>query len=201
LRYGFGSNEPNRPILSRKKPSRAGARHVKGETKDIDALTGLVSAIPLRRRRPLKGDKGREENPRLILMPSRHERMAEFEKATGLPRRLREEIEQIFVSATFFTGKDPRIEGWRGPKAALGIVQTGEALIPEEATHQAQYPKQRLGAGIDREVRPCASIKRAPSTAVPSVCVRGRKTSSACPQARAGCGRAVEGGREPRTQS
>ena len=70
-----------------------------------------------------KGDNGREKNPRLILMPSWHERMGEFEKATGLPKRLREEIEQFFVSATFFTGKNPRIEGWRGPKAALHIVK------------------------------------------------------------------------------
>ena len=70
-----------------------------------------------------KGEKGREENPRLIVMPSWHERMGEFEKATGLPKRLREEIEQFFVSATFFTGKDAKIEGWRGPKAALGVVK------------------------------------------------------------------------------
>ena len=70
-----------------------------------------------------KDEKGREENPRLIVMPSWHERMGEFEKATGLPKRLREEIEQFFVSATFFTGKNPRIEGWRGPKAALGVVK------------------------------------------------------------------------------
>jgi inorganic pyrophosphatase len=70
-----------------------------------------------------KGKNGREENPRLIVMPSWHERMGEFEKASGLPRRLREEIEQFFVSATFFTGKDPKIEGWRGPKAALGVVK------------------------------------------------------------------------------
>jgi len=70
-----------------------------------------------------KGEKGREENPRLIVMPSWHERMGEFEKATGLPKRLREEIEQFFVSATFFTGKNPRTEGWRGPKAALGVVK------------------------------------------------------------------------------
>ena len=38
-------------------------------------------------------------------MPSWDEWMAEFEKATGSPERLREEIEQFFVSATFFTGK------------------------------------------------------------------------------------------------
>lgn len=38
-------------------------------------------------------------------------------------RSPREEIEQFFLSATFFTGKDPKIEGWRGPKAALGVVK------------------------------------------------------------------------------
>ena len=70
-----------------------------------------------------KEEGKREQNPRLIVMPSWHERMGEFEKASGLPKRLREEIEQFFVSATFFTGKDPKIEGWRGPKAALAIVK------------------------------------------------------------------------------
>jgi inorganic pyrophosphatase len=70
-----------------------------------------------------RGDKGREQNPGLILMPTWHERMGEFEKATDLPKRLREEVEQFFVSATFFTGKDPKIEGWRAPKAALAIVR------------------------------------------------------------------------------
>ena len=70
-----------------------------------------------------KGPSGRMQNPRLILMPSWHERMGEFEKATSLPKRFLDEIEQFFVSATFFTGKDPRIEGWRGPKAALGVVK------------------------------------------------------------------------------
>jgi hypothetical protein len=46
-----------------------------------------------------KGDNGREENPRLILMPSSHERMGEFEKTT----RATQEIEQFFVNATFFS--------------------------------------------------------------------------------------------------
>jgi hypothetical protein len=46
-----------------------------------------------------KGKKGREENPRLIVMPSWHERMGEFEKATGLPKHLREEIEQLLAVA------------------------------------------------------------------------------------------------------
>jgi inorganic pyrophosphatase len=57
-----------------------------------------------------KGENGREENPRLIVMPSWHERMGEFEKASGLPKRLREEIEEFFVSATFLPARTQR---WR----------------------------------------------------------------------------------------
>lgn len=48
--------------------------------------------------------------------------MGELEKASGLPQRLTEEIEQFFVSATFLTGKDPEIQGWRGPKAAMKLI-------------------------------------------------------------------------------
>ena len=71
-----------------------------------------------------EGEHGRENNPRLILMPVWHDRLAEFEKATGLPQRLKEEIERFFVNATLFTGKDPRIEGWRGPEAAMELIQS-----------------------------------------------------------------------------
>jgi len=74
-----------------------------------------------------QGEQGREDNPRLILMPVWHDRMGELEKASGLPKRMREEIEQFFVSATFFTGKDPKIEGWKGPKAALAIIKRARA--------------------------------------------------------------------------
>jgi inorganic pyrophosphatase len=71
-----------------------------------------------------KGKRGREDNPRLIVMPIWHDRLGDFEKASGLPDRLKKEIEQFFVSATFFTGKDVRIEGWRGPKAALRLIES-----------------------------------------------------------------------------
>jgi inorganic pyrophosphatase len=71
-----------------------------------------------------KAKSGVEENPRLIVMPIWHDRMGEFEKASGLPERLKQEIEQFFVSATFFTGKDVKIKGWRGPKAAAKMVES-----------------------------------------------------------------------------
>jgi hypothetical protein len=41
-----------------------------------------------------------------------------------LPDRLKEELEQFIVSATFFTGKDARIAGWRGPNAALKLIES-----------------------------------------------------------------------------
>src|SRR5262245_9770342 len=58
---------------------------------------------------------GRESNPRLslILMPVWHDRLGELEKAGELPDRLKEEIEQFFLSATFLTGKKPKLNGWR----------------------------------------------------------------------------------------
>ena len=70
-----------------------------------------------------KGKKGRISNPRLILAPLWHQRMDAIESAPNLPKRLREEIEQFFVSATFFTGKDPKIIGWRGPKAVERLIR------------------------------------------------------------------------------
>jgi hypothetical protein len=51
------------------------------------------------------GAKGPIENPRLILLPIWHDRMGELETATDLPARLKAEIEQFFLSATFFTEK------------------------------------------------------------------------------------------------
>ncbi len=66
---------------------------------------------------------GRESNPRLIVIPTWHDRFGDLEKVSGLPDRLKEELQQFFLSTTFFTGKDARIEGWRGPNAALKLVR------------------------------------------------------------------------------
>jgi inorganic pyrophosphatase len=70
-----------------------------------------------------KSKKGRIANPRLILRPIWYERMDAVEDATKLPKKLREQLEQFFVSATFFTGKEPKIIGWRGPAAAKSLIR------------------------------------------------------------------------------
>jgi inorganic pyrophosphatase len=72
----------------------------------------------------------RERNDRVIVMPQWHDRLGEFERASELPKRLREEIEQFFLSTTFFTAKNPKILGWKGPKKALAIIsETNNAYL------------------------------------------------------------------------
>jgi inorganic pyrophosphatase len=66
---------------------------------------------------------GRERNDRVIVMPAWHDRMGDFERASDLPARLRAEIEQFFLSTTFFTAKNPKIIGWKGPKRAAAIIK------------------------------------------------------------------------------
>ncbi len=61
-------------------------------------------------------------NPRVILVPVWEERLAELSSAT-FPDRIREELAQFFVSATFFTNKNPRILGWRGPSDAEEFIR------------------------------------------------------------------------------
>jgi inorganic pyrophosphatase len=65
----------------------------------------------------------REGNDRVIVTPAWHNRVGEFESASDLPERLREEIEQFFLSTTFFTTKMPNILGWRGPKKASSLIR------------------------------------------------------------------------------
>jgi inorganic pyrophosphatase len=66
---------------------------------------------------------GRERNDRIIAIPSWHDRMGELARATELPERLRLEIEQFFLSTTFFTAKNPVILGWKNSRAAKLLVQ------------------------------------------------------------------------------
>ena len=68
-------------------------------------------------------DGERERNDRVIVMPAWHDRVGEFEHPSDLPTRLKEEIEQFFLSTTFFTAKKPAILGWRGPKKASSLIK------------------------------------------------------------------------------
>jgi inorganic pyrophosphatase len=69
----------------------------------------------------------RERNDRVIVMPSWHDRLGEFERASDLPERLRKEIEQFFLSTTFFTAKKSEVLGWRSAKRAAAIIKKAHA--------------------------------------------------------------------------
>jgi inorganic pyrophosphatase len=68
-------------------------------------------------------DGERERNDRLVLVPLGAERFAELRDAAALPRRAREEIERFFLDTTFFTQKNARVLGWKGPKDADALVR------------------------------------------------------------------------------
>ncbi|MBV8142941.1 MAG: inorganic diphosphatase [Verrucomicrobia bacterium] len=65
----------------------------------------------------------RERNDRVIVMPTWHDRLGELERASDLPEHLRKEIEQFFLSTTFFTAKNPEVLGWKGAKRAAEIIK------------------------------------------------------------------------------
>jgi inorganic pyrophosphatase len=71
---------------------------------------------------------GRERNDRVIVMPSWNDRLGQLERASDLPARLREEIEQFFLSTTFFSAKNPNVLGWKGPKRASSIIQESNKI-------------------------------------------------------------------------
>lgn len=70
------------------------------------------------------GDDGqRQANHRVVAVPVGYERMADMRTLDDLPRRVREEIEQFFLSATFFTAKNAEIRGWKGAEDTEAYVR------------------------------------------------------------------------------
>jgi inorganic pyrophosphatase len=67
--------------------------------------------------------KGRQRNDRIIAAPARSRRAQEIDHIKNLAKPLREELEQFFVSATFFESKNPRILGWKRPKTAAQLIE------------------------------------------------------------------------------
>ena len=61
----------------------------------------------------------RQRNDRIIAVPAEDLR---FKNVTDLPKRVREELEQFFISASAMSDKKVVIEGWDGPKAARKTI-------------------------------------------------------------------------------
>jgi inorganic pyrophosphatase len=77
----------------------------------------LIGAVRVTQREKKKSP--RVHNDRIIAVPADDPRYASID---DLPRRIREELEQVFVSAVMMTAKHVTIEGWSGPRAAMKLV-------------------------------------------------------------------------------
>jgi len=60
-------------------------------------------------------------------MPLWNGRVAEFQRATELPERLTEELDQFFLKAAFFTSKKLKLNGWSGAKATRRFFKRATA--------------------------------------------------------------------------
>jgi inorganic pyrophosphatase len=95
---------------------------------DVPSWPGVV--IPCR---PLgavlvedEEDGEKERNDRLVLVPSGADRFDHLTNPESLPHRMREEIEQFFLNTIFFTPKNAKILGWKGPKYADKLIARAE---------------------------------------------------------------------------
>jgi inorganic pyrophosphatase len=62
-------------------------------------------------------------NNRIIAMPTWNDKLGEFERVSELPKRLKEELEQFFVSTAFFTSKKLKLKGWSDAKTARRYIK------------------------------------------------------------------------------
>lgn len=74
--------------------------------------------------------KGRVANDRVLCVPVNAPRYAHVRE---LPARTREELERFFLETAFETGKNVRVEGWEGPKAALRAIKKAERAWREKS--------------------------------------------------------------------
>jgi inorganic pyrophosphatase len=70
------------------------------------------------------GNNGqRQTNNRIIAMPLWDDRFGDLERARDLPKRIRDELEEFFLSTTFFTAKNAKIQGWKGRRASQAFIR------------------------------------------------------------------------------
>ena len=68
-------------------------------------------------------DGKRRRNNRVIAMPLWNDRLGDLERAKDLPKQIREELEEFFLSTTFFTAKNAKIQGWKGKAATDAFIR------------------------------------------------------------------------------
>lgn len=68
--------------------------------------------------------KRRERNDRIAVLPTKAPRQEGIASIFDLTGRIRDEIEQFFLHAVAFEGKELALLGWQGPREAQTLVQT-----------------------------------------------------------------------------
>jgi len=90
----------------------------------------VISAVPIGIVRLVQKEKPKtkvERNDRVIAVPMRDQR---YGHVRDLPRRVKRELEEFFVTAAKMNDKAVTVEGWDGPKAAAkAILSAGEAYV------------------------------------------------------------------------
>lgn len=93
----------------------------------LDAPTFPGVVIPVKAlgvlRVTQKGKEGgRVRNDRIFTAPASAARLDAINDMTALPERIREEMEQFFVSVVALADKEIKLEGWGGPEEAEALV-------------------------------------------------------------------------------
>jgi inorganic pyrophosphatase len=70
-----------------------------------------------------KSKKKRERNDRVIAVPLDSPRDEALRSVLELPERFRKELEQFFLASIAFEEKNADLLGWKGPEAALALVE------------------------------------------------------------------------------
>jgi len=65
----------------------------------------------------------RRTNNRIVAMPTWNDRLGDLERTRDLPQRVRQELEEFFVSTTFFTAKHIEIVGWEGKRRTTAFIR------------------------------------------------------------------------------
>jgi inorganic pyrophosphatase len=70
-----------------------------------------------------KKNGGVRTNNRIVAMPIWNDKLGEFERVADLPYRLKEELEQFFLSTAFFTSKKLKLKGWSNANEARRYIK------------------------------------------------------------------------------
>jgi inorganic pyrophosphatase len=77
-----------------------------------------IGVVRLTQREGKKSE--RERNDRIIAVPATDPR---YKNVQQLPKRVRQELEQFFITASEMSDKKVVVDGWEGPKAARRVIE------------------------------------------------------------------------------